>query len=51
MRIAEGLGALIDGVYLREALRGRPTAPEAAIAALEDYLDRELSPAGPGGAR
>ena len=26
-RIAEGLGALIDGVYLREALRGRPTVP------------------------
>ena len=41
-RIAEGLGAFIDGVYLREALRGRPTAPEAAIAAIEDYLDREL---------
>jgi TetR/AcrR family transcriptional repressor of bet genes len=41
-RIAEGLGAFIDGVYLREALRGRPTAPEAAVAAIEDYLDRQL---------
>jgi TetR/AcrR family transcriptional repressor of bet genes len=41
-RIAEGLGAFIDGVYLREALLGRPTAPEAAIALIEDYLDREL---------
>lgn len=40
--IAEGLGALIDGVYLREALRGRATAPEAAIATIEDYLDRSL---------
>ena len=50
-RIAEGLGALIDGVYLREALRGRPTVPEVAIAAVEDYLDRELSPAGAGSAR
>ena len=30
------LGALIDGVYLREALRGRPTPPEAAIAIVED---------------
>jgi TetR/AcrR family transcriptional repressor of bet genes len=42
-RIAEGLGALIDGVYLREALRGRPTAPATAIAAIEDYLDRQLA--------
>ena len=42
-RIAEGAGALIDGVYLREALRGRPTQPEAAIAIVETYLDRELS--------
>jgi TetR/AcrR family transcriptional repressor of bet genes len=41
-RIADGLGALIDGVYLREALRGRPTHPEAAIAIVEDYLDGEL---------
>ncbi len=49
-RIADGLGALIDGVYLREALRHRPTVPEAAIAAVEDYLDRELAPY-PGGAR
>jgi TetR/AcrR family transcriptional repressor of bet genes len=40
--IAEGLGALIDGVYLREALRGRPTAPAAAIASVETYLDRAL---------
>ena len=26
-RVAETLGALIDGVYLREALRGAPTTP------------------------
>jgi TetR/AcrR family transcriptional repressor of bet genes len=44
-RIAEGLGAFIDGVYLREALRGRPSAPEAAVAAIEDYLDRQLGAA------
>ena len=37
------LGALIDGVYLREALRGRPTQPETAIAIVEDYLDGELA--------
>jgi TetR/AcrR family transcriptional regulator, transcriptional repressor of bet genes len=42
-RIAEGAGALIDGVYLREALKGHPTAPEAAIALVEEYLDRQLS--------
>ena len=42
-RVADGLGALIDGVYLREALLGRPTAPEAAIAAIEAYLDLELA--------
>ena len=40
--VADGLGALIDGVYLREALRGRPTAPAAAIAVIEGYLDRAL---------
>ena len=41
-RVAESLGAFIDGVYLREALRGRPTAPEAAIAAIEAHVDLEL---------
>ena len=41
--VADGLGAFIDGVYLREALIGRPTAPEAAIATLEDHLDRALA--------
>ncbi len=42
-RIADGLGALIDGVYLREALPGRPTVPAAAVAIVEAYLDRELA--------
>ena len=42
-RVAEGAGALIDGVYLREALRGRPTAPESAVAAIEAWLDLELT--------
>ena len=46
-RIAEAIGALIDGVYLREALRGRATAPDAPIAALEAHLDRELPAAEP----
>lgn len=40
--IAEALGALIDGVYLREALRGRVVNPAAAIAIVEDYVDCHL---------
>ena len=48
-RIADGLGAFIDGVYLREALRRRPTTAEAAVAAVEDYLDRALAGASAGG--
>jgi TetR/AcrR family transcriptional repressor of bet genes len=42
-RVAEATGALIDGVYLREALRGRPTAPESAVVAIEAWLDLELT--------
>ena len=42
VRVAEATGALIDGVYLREALRGRPTAPGTALAAIEAYIDLEL---------
>lgn len=41
-RVADGIGALIDGVYLREALAGRSTSPEAAIALVEDYVDLQL---------
>lgn len=40
---ADGVGALIDGVYLREALARRPTSPSAAIALVEDYLDMQLT--------
>jgi TetR/AcrR family transcriptional repressor of bet genes len=42
-RIARCLSALIDGVYLREALPGRPTVPATAIAIVQDYLDSELA--------
>ncbi|WP_299133818.1 transcriptional regulator BetI [uncultured Amaricoccus sp.] len=41
-RLAEGLGALIDGVYLREALLGRPTMPATAVSVVEDYVDCHL---------
>lgn len=42
-RIASGLGAMIDGVYLREALPGLRTTPETAIAVVEDYLDAQIA--------
>jgi len=39
--IASGLGALIDGVYIRAALSGEPDAVQAAGIVLH-HLDREL---------
>lgn len=42
-RLADGLGALIDGFYLREALLGDPTRPALVIAVIEDYLDCHLA--------
>lgn len=41
-RIAENLGAFIDGVYLRGALRGGAVA-RPAMSGVEEYLDLELS--------
>lgn len=42
-RIAEGAAALIDGLYIRHALReGIPDAA-TAVALVEDYLDAKLS--------
>jgi TetR/AcrR family transcriptional regulator, transcriptional repressor of bet genes len=40
--IAEMVAALIDGLYLREALKGAPSDPEAAIATIEAALDRAI---------
>ena len=41
-RVAEGLGALIDGLYLREALKqGAPDAA-GAVATVESYVRAEL---------
>ena len=40
--VARGLGALIDGVYLREALSGRAPDGQGSIALVLDYLDAEL---------
>lgn len=49
-RAAEGVAALIDGLYIRRALKdGTPNAA-SAVAIVEDYLETKLSgPAGSGG--
>lgn len=41
--VADCIGALIDGVYLREALAGRPTSPATAIAMVEEYVDMQIA--------
>ncbi|HEU0221587.1 MAG TPA: transcriptional regulator BetI [Paracoccaceae bacterium] len=40
--VAEDIGALIDGLYLRQALGALQPEPEAAIARVEDYLSLRL---------
>lgn len=40
--IARGMGALIDGLYLREALKKDPPNGPAAVLAVFDYLDCAL---------
>ncbi|MDN5788291.1 transcriptional regulator BetI [Pseudorhodobacter sp.] len=40
--VTEALGALIDGVYLREALSPRPSDGKAAVRMLQAYLSAEL---------
>jgi TetR/AcrR family transcriptional regulator, transcriptional repressor of bet genes len=40
--MAEGLGALIDGVYLREALKPSPPDAAAAVATVRAYLAAHL---------
>ncbi len=41
-RVAEGVAALIDGLYIRRALKdGTPNA-ESAVALVEDYLETKL---------
>lgn len=44
--VAERLGALIDGVYIREALGAGAPDAAAAVALLTGHLDRELEGAG-----
>ena len=44
--VAKGLGALIDGVYLREALSGRAPDGQSSIALVLEYLAAELERTG-----
>lgn len=41
-RLAEGLAAMIDGLWLRYALTGKPDHPETPRALTRDYLDAFL---------
>ena len=41
--IADGLGALIDGLYLREVLKSGPPDGAAAVAVAQDYLTAQLA--------
>jgi TetR/AcrR family transcriptional repressor of bet genes len=43
LRIAEGIAALIDGLYIRRALKGGPPDPSSAISLVEDYIDTHLA--------
>jgi len=43
MRIAEGIAALIDGLYIRRALKDGPPDPASAIALVEGYVDTALA--------
>ena len=40
--ITRGLAAMIDGLYIRQALRADPMAPETAVDVLMHYLDTAL---------
>jgi TetR/AcrR family transcriptional repressor of bet genes len=43
VRIAEGIAAMIDGLYIRRALKDGPPDPASAVALLEDYVDTQLA--------
>lgn len=45
-RTANGVGAMIDGFYIRCALRNGPPNAASAIALVEDYLDLQLAKGG-----
>jgi TetR/AcrR family transcriptional repressor of bet genes len=43
-RTAEGIAALIDGLYIRRALKHGAPDPASAIALVEDYVTMKLRP-------
>ncbi|MFC6487578.1 transcriptional regulator BetI [Nitratireductor sp. GCM10026969] len=45
-RTAEGIAALVDGLYIRRALKDGPPDAASAIALVEDYLKLKLEGAG-----
>lgn len=46
-RLAEGIAAMIDGVYIRRALRDGTPDPETACQLVEDFLDAQIERALP----
>ena len=44
--LTRGLAAMIDGLYIRQALRSDPMSPEAAIGVLLHYLETSLPDGG-----
>jgi len=45
--LTRGLAAMIDGLYIRQALRRDPMAPQVAVEVLMHYLDTSLAKAVP----
>jgi TetR/AcrR family transcriptional repressor of bet genes len=43
VRAAEGIAAMIDGLYIRHALKDQPPDASAATRLVEDYLDMKLA--------
>jgi TetR/AcrR family transcriptional repressor of bet genes len=43
MTIAEGIGAMIDGIYIRQALGSDPSGFRNGQRLVEDYVDRQLA--------
>ncbi|EFO28531.1 transcriptional repressor BetI [Roseibium sp. TrichSKD4] len=42
-RVAEGIASMIDGVWIRQALRGKKVNRDDAVAMVEDYVDAQIS--------
>lgn len=43
-RIAEGVAAMIDGLYIRQSLNASPLGSAGSIRLTEDYIDMQLKP-------